>query len=166
MVLLLQGYVPHFLKSLSGCQTGETLQSLSEKWSFKVEEPDQHKNRTYYSFSPSSGRPNLVRQNWHFTIVLLLSYLMIWCQVCAPSRGNGREKLPLASFAQGFIFAKPWNARRVKNILHCLTCSLLKGSTQYFCFRGNETKYRETQGTLWVTEWSKQAQNYFQNLHK
>lgn len=88
-------------------------------------------------FFSSSGRPNLVRQDWLF--VILFFYLMIWCRVCAPSRGNGREELPLVSFAQGFIFAKPQNILRVKNILHCL--------------RGNETKYRETQ-ILWITQWN------------
>lgn len=85
---------------------------------------------------------------------ILFFYLMVWYWVWAPSRGNGREELPWVSSAQGFIFAKPQNGLRVKNILHCLTCRLLEGSTQYFCLRGNETKYRETQETLWVTPWN------------
>lgn len=85
---------------------------------------------------------------------ILFFYLMVWCWVCAPSKGNEREELPQVSSAQGFIFAKPQNGLRVKNILHCLTCRLLEGSTQYFCLRMNETKYRETQEILWVTQWN------------
>lgn len=175
MLLLVWGYVPRFLRCLSGSQAGETLQG-KEQWVRVKNEISRLKHLSY------------TEPGHKTTVFLLLVEDLIWldkidfvpffsiaswygAEHVLQAEGMGERSCRRSALQKASSLPNCETAWGGKKILHHLICKLRKGSTQYLCSRGNETNLEKHKRpleshSLILCSCRHQAQNDIQNTHK